>query len=175
MKKFVLCAAVAAVMLFSACSADVLNPKPDIDKCFTAKAQIAAGGEVIAGELSRTAENCWVLSVTEPFALEGMTVTLNGGETSFSFLGYECKADFSENTSSLLKIFAETYEAAADNISAYENGVLEGMSESGEYSVMFGENGVPETITAGGISVKLSEWREGTENTGDNGELIMLE
>ena len=155
-------------MSFSACSAELAKTvKPDFDKSFTANVQIAAGGESFSGKLTRKAENCWSFAVSEPFALEGLTVTAENGETTFSFLGYECFADFSDKATSAVKLLCDAYEAAADNMESFENGFFEGTAANGAYSVILGADGTPETITAGGISARLSEWTEGAEAEDD--------
>ena len=165
----------AAVMTVSACSSGTIAGKPDIDRTFSAEAAIAAGEETVKGRLCRSAENCWTLVIEEPFALQGMTVTFSDGKTTFSMLGFECEADFSESAVSALKLLAGAYEAAIDNKDGFENGVLEAVNENGAFSVTLDENGMPAVINAGGFSLKLSDWSENdvTENQSD--ELILLE
>ncbi|MBQ8904204.1 MAG: hypothetical protein IJY73_07980 [Oscillospiraceae bacterium] len=175
MKRTLCCAAAAVAMLFSGCAADITGGKPELDRTFSAEANIAVGGDTVVGTLCRSSDNCWSFSVTAPYMLEGLTVTYNDGETSFSMLGFECAADFSDSAVSALKLLAEAYESAADNAGGFENGVLEYTNENGTFSVTLDEKGMPSAIKAGGISVSLSEWTENTtqQNTGD--ELILLE
>ncbi len=173
MKRFFCCTAIAVTMLFSGCTADITGGKPELDKIFTAEASIAVGGETVAGTLSRSSDNCWSFSVSAPYTLEGLTVTYNDGETSFSMLGYECTADFSGSAVSALKLLAEAYETAADNAGGFENGVLEYTNENGTFSVALDENGMPAAINAGGVSVRLSDLTENTAEVSD--ELILLE
>lgn len=175
MKKILCCAAAAVTMLFSGCAADITGGKPELDKTFSAEASIAIGGETVAGTLSRSNDNCWSLSVTAPYTLEGLTVTYNNGETSFSMLGFECTADFSDSAVSALKLLAEAYETAADNAGGFENGILEYTNENGAFSVTLDEKGMPAVINAGGIYVKLSEWTENTAEQNESDELILIE
>ena len=175
MKRIFTAAALSAVMLLSSCAAGVASGKPDIDKTFSAQAKIAVGGETVAGTISRTAENCWTLSVDEPFALQGLTVTFSNGETTFSMLGYECKTDFSDSAVSALKAVAQAYETALSDMGGFENGVFQGSNQSGAFSVALDENGNASIINAGGISVQLSDWAESTETTENNDEIILIE
>lgn len=168
-------AALAAVMTLSACSAGIIAGKPDIDKTFTAQAKITAGSETASGQLSRTADGCWTLTVNEPFALQGLTVTLENGETTFSMLGYECKTDFSDSAVSAVKLLAEAYETAAENADGFTDGVFSGTDENGTFSVTLGENGMPALISAGGFSVQLSEYTDNISTENQSDELILLE
>ncbi len=175
MKRFFTGIALSAVMLLSSCSSGIVSGNPDIDKTFSAQAKIAVAGETVSGTLSRTAENCWTLSVDEPYALQGLTVTFNNGETTFSMLGFECKTDFSASAVSALKSAAEAYESAVNDADGFESGVFQSSNEYGAFSVALDEDGKPSVINAGGISVRLSEWTENTGNTEESGELILLE
>lgn len=175
MKKILTGVLFAAVMTFSACSSGAISGRPDIDRTFSAEASIAAGGETISGQLCRSAENCWTLTLSEPYALEGMTVTFSDGKTTFSMLGFECEADFSDSAVSALKLLAEAYETAVDNNGGFENGVLESANENGTFSLILDESGKPSVINAGGVSVKLSQWSENIETDNQSDELILLE
>lgn len=175
MKRIIAGILTAAVMTFSACSSASITGKPDIDRTFSAKASVAAGGEVISGQLCRTADNCWTFTLNEPYALEGLTVSFCDGKTTFSMLGYECETDFSDSAVSAVKLFAEAYESAVDNKDRFENGVLEGSNENGAFTVTLDGNGDPAIISAGGFSLKLSELSEATDTEEQSDELILLE
>lgn len=175
MRKILCCAAAAVTMLFSGCAADITGAEPELDKTFSAEASIAVGGETVAGTLSRSGDNCWSLEVTAPHTLEGLAVSYNNGETTFSMLGFECTADFSDSAVSAMKLLAEAYETAADNAGGFENGTLEYTNENGTFSVTLDENGMPAVINAGGVYVRLSEWTENTSQQVESDELILLE
>ncbi len=175
MKKLFTGALIAALMTLSACSSGVMGGAPDIDKVFSAEARIAVGGETVSGQLSRTADNCWTFSVSEPYALEGLSVKFENGETIFSMLGFECTADFSDSAVSALKLLAEAYETAVDNAGGFENGILEYTNENGSFSLTLDENGKPAVLTAGGISVQLSGWSENIVTENESDELILIE
>lgn len=174
MKRFFTCAGISVMLLLSACSADIMGSKNNIDRPFSAEARIAVGGETVCGQLSRSAENCWTLSVSEPYALDGLTVTFEDGETTFSMLGYECTTDFSDSASSALKLIAAAYESAVDNSGGFTDGVLEQSNENGSFSVTLDENGMPAVIKTGGVTVQLSQWSENADG-GESDELILLE
>lgn len=162
MKRFIFCMAAAGIMAVSGCSSHIASSKPDIDKCFTAEAQIKIGGEVLSGTVSRKAEGCWELCVAEPFALEGLTVTVEGETTRLSMMGMEASADFSDNASSAVRLMAQAFEWAADNGECYTENTFQGTNENGGFVITVDESGVPTGISLSGhgIAVKLSEWTE---------------
>ncbi len=175
MKKILTSTVLTVVMALSSCSAEGISGKPDIDEVFSAQVKIAVAGETVSGTLSRVAENSWTLAVDEPYALQGLTVSFNDGETTFSMLGYECKADFSDSAVSVLKAVAGAYETAIDNADGFKNGVFQSSDENGAFSVALDENGKLSVINAGGVSVRFSELSENAETGSNDGELILLE
>ncbi len=174
MKKILAGMLTAAVITASACSQGIVQSTPDMDRAFSAEASISAAGETISGQLCRNSENDWTLTVNEPFALSGLTVSFCDGKTTVSMLGFECETDFSDSAVSVLKLIAEAYETAASDKSSFENGVHEAVNENGAFTVTLDQNGMPAVISAGGITVQLSQWAENTtESISD--EVILLE
>ncbi len=176
MKRFIFCIGLASVMTLSACSAQLMTAKPDLEKSFCAEAEIKAGGETIKGKLTRKAENYWELQVTEPFALEGLTAVMDNEGTKLSMFGYEADVDFSENAVSALRLIAEAYESAADNAGGFKEKICDGTNENGNYTVLVDEEGKPAalSIPQAKVSVQLSEWTECTDDTGENQEDILV-
>lgn len=174
MKRFIFCMAAAAMMVASGCSTPIVQAKPDIDKCFTAEAEIKIGGDVLSGSISRKDEGCWELCVTEPFPLEGLTVTVDEEGTKLSMLGMEANADFSDNASSAVRLITEAFESAADNAEGYAENAFKGTNENGGFVITVDENGVPTGINLSGhgIAVKLSEWVE-MEVNAEEGEAVL--
>ncbi len=146
----------------SGCSAVIPEKQPDLDKCFSAEAEITVGGESITGLISRLSENCWELKISAPFALEGVTVTADDEGTKLIMGDFEASADTSDGTISALRLVADAFEAAADGTGAYENSILNGTASCGAYSFSFGSSGAPESLKLfeHSITVKLSEWTE---------------
>lgn len=174
MKKLLAGVLAVAVMTVSACSSGIVQSSPDIDRQFSAEVSVNTGGETVSGQLCRTAENNWTLTVSQPFALSGLTVSFCDGKTTVSMLGFECETDFSDSAVSVLKLIAEAYETAVDNKGGFENGVLESTNGNGAFSVTLDGNGMPALINAGGVTVQLSGWSENvTESISD--EVILLE
>ena len=165
--------AAAGIMAVSGCSSPAAASKPDIDKCFTAEAEIKIGGEVLSGNISRKSEGCWELCVTEPFALEGLTVTVDGDTTRLSMLGMEASADFSDNALSAVRLMTEAFEWAADN-ECYTENTFQGTNENGGFVITVDEGGTPTGISLSGhgIAVKLSEWTETEAQTAEE-ELVI--
>ena len=174
MKRFIFCTGLACVMTFSGCSAQLMTAVPDLEKSFCAEAEIKTGGEALKGKLIRKAENCWELQVAEPFALEGLTVTIENEETTFSMFGYEANTDFSEKAVSALRLIAEAYESAADNKGGFTDKKCEGTNENGSYAVIVDDDGRVTGISAPEAAVQLSEWTEYTDSTTENEEDILI-
>lgn len=161
MKRFIFCSALSGLICISGCSAQLPSPSPDIDKPFTAEVKIKAGSELVSGNVTRTAENCWELTFTEPFALEGLTATLDENGTSYEMGGFEAAADISEETASMLRLLAEGYDSAAKNGTFSEN-TFTAATEHGSCTLALGENNAPSVMRMGEANfyAELSEWTE---------------
>lgn len=171
MRHFIFLGAMAGMLTLSGCTAGVISSVPDPDRCFTAQAEIQMGGEAVRGELSRTGEYSWKMTVTEPFALEGMVISADSEDTTLSMCGFESNADISDEAVSALRLIMEAYEGAVKGECTYSENTFSGTNENGSYQLIF-TDGTPETlkISEKGVMVKLSEWEEvsGEEMVIDN-------
>lgn len=148
-------------MTLSGCTG-IAEKAPDINKCFSAEAEISVENEKITGRLSRLSEKSWELEISEPFALGGAVVTLDENGTKITMGDYEASADINDGTASALKFIVSAFEGAVSEGVSYENFTFSGNGSFGAYTVTVDENGIPENISIPGekISVSLSEWAE---------------
>lgn len=162
MRHFIFFGAMAGILALSGCTAGMNTAMPDLNKCFSAQAEIRAGGETVRGKITRTAEYCWEMTVTEPFALEGMVISADNDGTTLSMCGFESNADFSDEAVSALRLIMEAYEGAAKGGCTFGENVLSGTNENGGYEISVNSVKQPETvkISGKGVAVKLSEWEE---------------
>ncbi len=160
MKRFVLCMGIVLAMGLSGCKSVLPEKKPDLEKSFSAEIRLKIGNENISGSISRIDENCWTLEIAEPYALEGLTVTMNEEGTKLSMLGFEAAADFSDCAVSGLKHIARVYEIAADNSEGFAENAFVGTDGSGEYTVYLDESGNLKGIRTESIIAELSGWTE---------------
>ncbi len=165
MKRFILCTGIVLALGMTGCTAAIPNKKPDLEKSFSAEVKMKVGSEALSGCISRLGEEQWELKVSEPFALEGLTVTMDSEGTKLSMLGFEAQADFSDSALSGLKLVAEAYEKAADSVDGFVDNAFSGTNENGCYSVYLDENGVIKGITVDdyNIEVQFSGWAERDE------------
>lgn len=162
MKRNLLCAAFLSVSAaLCACSAPMIGTEaPKLDLPFTAEAEITYGSEACRAQIKRFSEESWELCVTEPFALEGLIVTLKDGLTTLNLYGLEGFADFSEEAVSTAKLITDALDAARDGTLSQSGGVttVTGDSENAHYTLMLDEAGNPHemTLSGRGISVTLT-------------------
>ena len=154
-------------IILSGCEGNPLATNHLPDSSFNAEVQISVGDEQIKGKLTRCSDNDWKLIIAEPFALEGMTVTVDENGTKLSLLGMEASADFSDSAVSTVSLISEAFDAAI------KNGVTElvtnGTNENGAYTLILGEDGCPAELSIAdyGITVTLSQWEEITDTNID--------
>ena len=135
---------------------------PDI--AFTASADISYGGLDLAADITRNESGEWEFRITEPYALEGLTMTVSGGSTTAGMLGSTGAADLGENAVSMAKAIAQAYDAAAasgETPGVTETGYkLSGTSELGAYSVSLDKDGIPVMFTsdAGKLTAGLKDF-----------------
>lgn len=162
MRHFIFLGALTGILALSGCTAGMNIAAPDMDKCFSAQAEIRVGGETVKGEISRTGEYCWEMTVTEPFALEGMTVKADKDKTAVSMCGFESSGDVSDGAVSALRLIMEAYEGAAKGECGYSDNNFSGTNENGGYQLAITDSKQPETlkISEKSLSVSFSEWEE---------------
>lgn len=158
-------------ILLSGCSENPLKIKPKLNSPFSAETKITIGNEVFKGKLTRCAENDWELKISEPFALEGLTVTVDENGTKLSMLGMEAAADIGENAQSAVKLITDAYDSAVNDVKLTEL-VNTCTNENGTYTLILSEEGYPTEISLPdlGLTVTLSEW---TEITADTESLVL--
>lgn len=154
-----------SLCLLSSCSGTtVCAPAPKLDGAFSAQAEITFGKEECKAQLRRFASGNWELCVTEPYALEGLVIKLDGGETSLSMYGLDGEADCSESTVSAARLIAEAMDAAAEGSCTENGGTLSvsGEAEHSLYTLTLNEAGEPDELKLNGrnIAVRLSEFTE---------------
>lgn len=151
----------AGTILLSGCSENPLKIKPKLNETFSAETEITLGNEVFKGKLTRCAENNWELKISEPFALEGLTVTADENGTKLSMLGLEAYADLNENASSAVKLITEAYDSAITKEKVTEL-VNTCTNENGTYTLLFSEDGCLSEISLPDLSltVTFSEWSD---------------
>lgn len=164
MKRFIFYVALTGIMTLSGCTG-IPEKAPDINKSFSAEAEISIGNEKITGRLSRLSEKSWELEIAEPFALGGAVVTFGENGTKISMGGFEAAADITDGTASALKSIACAFDGAVKDGVTFENNTFSGTESFGEYTVTVDEKGIPEGISIPGerIAVSLSEWTECAE------------
>ncbi len=143
----------AAAVLAGCSQADVQAPSAAPDTAFTADAEISYEGLELAAKVTRSAAGEWELRITEPYALEGLTMKISDGKTSLSMLGLESDSDVCTGIVSMARALACAYDAAADS-------ALSGTSELGSYSVTLDESSLPCELSSDGLKVQFSDYRE---------------
>ena len=157
----------AAFMLCS-CSSPIAVPvrKPDIDMSFCAKAHISYHGTGCTARMSRIEEGKWEFCVTEPYALEGLIVTVDGDSTKLSMFGMESAADVLPEAVSAAGIISSAFDEAAQASSQAVNtdGVttLSGQSRFGGYTMTFDNELRPISlgVESRALTVELSDFSE---------------
>lgn len=144
---------VPAVLILSSCAASGSAADPaKLDVPFGAEARISYGGDECTAKISRYGAGSWEFEITEPYALEGLTVTETDGKTTFSMLGAESTADISPAAVSMTRAFSSAYDAAAAGGEVtYDSAgepVFTGTSDTGRYRVKLGEDMTPALITS---------------------------
>lgn len=168
-----LCVSVSAALC--ACSAPIIGTEtPKLDRPFSAEAEITYGNESCKAQVKRFSEENWELCITEPYALEGLIVTLKDGETSLSLYGLEGFADFSEDAVSAAKLITDALDAAKDGTFSKngETTTITGDSENAHYTLTLDKSGNPceMTLSGRGVSVTLSSFTEIPTEEQMNGE-----
>ena len=160
MKRFIfsLFSAFSAVLLLSGCSApEIKTAAPDIDKSFSAEAELSYGKDSCTVQMRRFGENSWEFCVTEPFPLEGLIITVNDGETKLTMYDMESLGDVSDEAVSAARLITDAFEAAIDNkdsAAASEGKItLSGQAPTCTYTLTLDESGVPTGLTIGGRGV----------------------
>ncbi len=177
-------ALLALCMTLASCSAPISGTEPpQLDKPFSAAAEITFGSETCKGQLRRFSGGSWELCVTEPYALEGLIVTIRDGETKLSMYGLEGFADFSDEAVSAAKLIAEALDAAPNGETS-QNGketTVSGDSENARYTLTLDEAGNPLRLTLSGrnISAMLSDFtelpvEEQSEAASENGDMDVI-
>lgn len=160
--------ALSAVLLSAAlCGCSTVLPgtdAPKLDQPFSAEAEIQFGSESCKAQIKRFSEKSWELCITEPYALEGLIVTIRDGETTLSMYGLEGFADFSEEAVSIAKLISDALDAAKDG-TVSKNGELTavtGDSENAHYMLTLDAAGKPSelTLSGRGVSMKLLGFAE---------------
>lgn len=156
----------SGIILLSGCSVNPLKTGPELKETFSAETEITLGNETFKGKLTRHAENDWELKIAEPFALEGLTLTVDENGTKLSMLGMEAKADLNNNTSSAVKLITDAYDSAAAKEKLTEL-VNTCTNENGTYTLIFGEDGSLSELSLPDLSltVSFSDWSEITSDT----------
>ena len=133
---------------------------PDIP--FTASAEIGYGGIELCADITRSAPGKWEFSITEPYALEGLTMTFTDGSCRLNMLGMESAADLGNDAVSMAKAVAGAYDAAVSSSDAVKTSddiyTLSGTSPLGSFTLDLDKSGTPVSFTsdAGSLTVKLS-------------------
>ena len=131
---------------------------PDIP--FAADAKISYDGLDVSAHITRNGAGEWEFRVTEPYALEGVVMTVEDGKTAVSFGGMESRSDEADGTVSMAKAIADVYDAAAGTqVNASGEGyTLSGTTELGSYTINLDGAGVPELFFAdiGGLRVEIN-------------------
>lgn len=153
----------AGTILLSGCSENPLKIKPKLNETFTAETEITLGNETFKGRLTRCAENNWELKISEPFALEGLTITADENGTKLSMLGLEASADLNDSASSVVKLITEAYDSAITNEKLTEL-VNTSTNDNGTYTLLFGEDGCLSEISLPELSLTatFSQWSDST-------------
>ncbi|MCM1334223.1 MAG: hypothetical protein NC084_08285 [Bacteroides sp.] len=156
--------------LLAGCSAlcactTVLPPEaPELDRAFSATAEIRFGKENCKAVIKRFAEKDWELYVTEPYAIEGLIVTIRDGETSLSMVELEGFADLSEEAVSTAKLISDAFDAAKDGTVSKSGDTImvTGDSENAHYTLTLDVAGAPSELSLSGrsVSVKLADFAE---------------
>lgn len=160
----VLSAVFLSAMLCSCSAVLPITDAPKLDCPFSAEAEIQFGSESCKAQIKRFSEKSWELCVTEPYALEGLIVTIRDGETTLSMYGLEGFADFSEEAVSVARLISDALDAAKEG-TASKNGELTtvtGDSENAHYTLTLDAAGAPSelTLSGRGISMKLMSFTE---------------
>lgn len=165
MKKRLFFCTFLSLCVFSSCSGTTIGaPTPKLDGAFSAQAEITFGKEECKAQIRRFTSGNWELCVTEPYALEGLVVKVDDGETSLSMYGLDGEADCSESAVSAAKLIAEAIDAAATG-NCTENGEVlsvTGEAEHSLYTLTLNKAGEPDELKLSGrnIAVKLSDFTE---------------
>ncbi len=145
---------IASVLALSSCGSGIAAKAPEHapDIPFSADAQITYNGIEMNSHIIRNASGDWEFSISEPYTLEGLVLTLRDGETSFSIYGMETAADFGSNAVSMIKTAAYAYDSAVNSpasAAASDSGyTITGTSETGSYKIGLDKSAIPTVLTA---------------------------
>lgn len=139
--------------ILSACSASGgAAAKPAADMPFSAEAVISYSGEECKARIYRFESGSWEFCMTEPYAAEGLVITVNGGETKLKMYDMESISDINAEAVSMARAVVTAYDAAVSSGDAAkdENGAVyvSGSSDLGTYKLCFGEDMMPVSLSA---------------------------
>lgn len=80
--------AAALTLTLTACQSagGLLAPKaPDLNKKFTFTASLDCGGESLSANFAREDANSWRVEITDPYRIQGVNFSINGGEITAAF------------------------------------------------------------------------------------------
>lgn len=80
--------AAALILILTGCenAGGLLAPKaPDLNKKFTFTANLDCGGENLSANFAREDTGNWKVEITEPYQIQGVTFSINGGEITAGF------------------------------------------------------------------------------------------
>ena len=140
MKKKII-AILTASLLLSGCSTDELfgKTKPDFDKAYTTSAEISYGDYTASCDITRSSENEWSFSFTQPDYLMGMELSLCNDELSAQLGKLNVTAEMNGAYQLIPDIIAKSIDtlsdAADENITENE-GILTINTEIGGKKVV---------------------------------------
>lgn len=156
---------VPLILAMAGCSGQsgsaAVSAPPDI--AFSAEADVTYGGEDCKVQIRRLEADNWEFCVTEPYAVQGLIITVANGETRLKMYDMESIADINADAVSMARALAASYDSAAAG-GAQSGGqnskTLSGSSEFGTYTITFDDNGDPLSIgaSAGKLSAELTKF-----------------
>lgn len=155
MKRLFFC--IPLIALTAGCAASAGTATPDLDRSFSAEAEINYGGSECTVQMRRMDKNDWEFCVTSPYALEGLVISVRDGVTKLSMYDMNAVADINIETVSVAKLLSDAYEAAACCTSAEKDGEgqmkLSGQAETSIYTLCTDGQGVPLSLSLNGQEV----------------------
>lgn len=157
MKRFIFCILCAVLALSSCEGGGFLASPSDMDVCFNADVKIKYSGGECKAKIYRYEEDNWEFLISEPFALEGLVVTVKGDTVKTSMYGLENEETVSESAVSAAKLLSDAFEAAIKDTKTadFNDGkfTFSGQSESSVYTLITNEKGVPYSLNINGSGV----------------------
>lgn len=157
MKRFIFCILGAVLALSSCEGSGFLVSPPDMDVCFNADVEIKYSGGECKAKIYRYEADNWEFLVSEPFALEGLMVTVKGDTVKTVMYGLENEETVSESAVSAAKLLSDAFEAAIKDTktAAFNDGkfTVSGQSESSVYTLIADEKGTPISLNINGNGV----------------------